>query len=445
MSNNVTDLGKVGITMKGTWSSSTSYERLDGVMYDGSLWIALADNSNSTPSELNSNWMLAAKHGEFTEQQLEEFKAEVIAESKEEIDDYTDDKKDELDTYTGTKKSELDTYEGTKESELNTYAGGLKDTFDSNASSKTTAFNNNASDKTTAFNSNASDKTSTFNSNASSKTGDFDTNATSKTTTFNDNATSKTTDFNTNATNKTTAFDSNATSKTTAFNQNATAKTAEFDANAQEIQNEIDDIEELIETELTSASTEESTRADINDSAKWFGGLKVIGNTEQAQYEGNQLIDFTNATAGANVSTSFENDIFTVTSSTGSYRSCYFIITDLYKANAGKTLKFVYDSINASVEEGNKVQINVRKTNDTTQYISLVSSTYINYPHTIPNDISDVAAVQLVVYANNTNSSVENASITITKPMLQFGTENKNYEPFVGRNTKPKSRLSTRN
>jgi hypothetical protein len=122
MANNITDLGKVGITLRGEWESGVSYERLDIVTYEGSSYGAKRDNINSAPSESNTNWQLIAKHGEFTEEQLETFKRAVVAESKTEMDNYTDDKKDELDTYTGTKKTELDTYEETKESELVTLA-----------------------------------------------------------------------------------------------------------------------------------------------------------------------------------------------------------------------------------------------------------------------------------------------------------------------------------
>lgn len=282
MANNVTDLGKVGITLKGEWNSSTSYERLDTVTYEGSLYIAVRDNVGSQPSESNTNWMLGAKHGEFTEQQLEDFKAEVVAESKEEMDDYTDDKKTELDTYTGAKKAELDTYEGTKEAELNTYASGLKDDFDANATSKTTAFNTNATNKTTAFDSNAVAKTTAFDTNASTKTSAFNGNATAKTTAFDENAEEKTGDFNDNVDEKTAEFDTHVEEKE-----------AEFDENVDNIQEQITDIQEFIDSELEQGITEKSTRADVSDSAKWYGELTPEGRTEQKQLQGYNLFDYT--------------------------------------------------------------------------------------------------------------------------------------------------------
>ena len=35
-----TDLGKVGIVMKGTWSNSATYEALDAVSYNSNLYIS---------------------------------------------------------------------------------------------------------------------------------------------------------------------------------------------------------------------------------------------------------------------------------------------------------------------------------------------------------------------------------------------------------------------
>ena len=46
-----TDLGKVGIVMKGDWSSSATYEALDAVSYNNGLYIAKqAVPANTTPT-----------------------------------------------------------------------------------------------------------------------------------------------------------------------------------------------------------------------------------------------------------------------------------------------------------------------------------------------------------------------------------------------------------
>ena len=55
-----TDLGKVGMVMKGTWSSSATYEILDAVTYNGSLYIAKqAVPANTLPTN-TTYWQLAA-------------------------------------------------------------------------------------------------------------------------------------------------------------------------------------------------------------------------------------------------------------------------------------------------------------------------------------------------------------------------------------------------
>lgn len=54
------NIGKVAITPKGAYSSSTTYDILDGVKYGNSYWISKkASNTNHTPSNGSSWWELA--------------------------------------------------------------------------------------------------------------------------------------------------------------------------------------------------------------------------------------------------------------------------------------------------------------------------------------------------------------------------------------------------
>lgn len=54
-----TNVGKVGIVMKGTWNSASTYEVLDAVTYSGSLYIAKQDvPANTTPTN-TTYWQLA--------------------------------------------------------------------------------------------------------------------------------------------------------------------------------------------------------------------------------------------------------------------------------------------------------------------------------------------------------------------------------------------------
>jgi hypothetical protein len=50
------NLGRIKPTWQGTWSSSTSYVADDIVYYNNHAWIAVATNTNSAPSDGNSNW-----------------------------------------------------------------------------------------------------------------------------------------------------------------------------------------------------------------------------------------------------------------------------------------------------------------------------------------------------------------------------------------------------
>jgi hypothetical protein len=52
-----------GINNRGTWVSTTAYNISDSVAYAGSSWIALIVNTDSAPSNSNSNWQLLAAKG----------------------------------------------------------------------------------------------------------------------------------------------------------------------------------------------------------------------------------------------------------------------------------------------------------------------------------------------------------------------------------------------
>lgn len=57
-----TKLGKVSLTPKGEWDSTTAYEQLDLVSYGGSSWVAKKSNTNVAPSE-SDFWMMIAESG----------------------------------------------------------------------------------------------------------------------------------------------------------------------------------------------------------------------------------------------------------------------------------------------------------------------------------------------------------------------------------------------
>ena len=450
---------------KGEYSSATVYDRFDVVLYDGSSYVSKLPNNQNKPVTNTTYWQLLAQRGEFTEQQLEEFKAAVVAESKEEMDDYTDDKKDELNTYTNT-----------KETELNAYATVLKNTFDTNASTKTSDFNDNATAKTTAFNTNASDKTDTFdtnvstkttafNDNATSKTTAFNTNATNKTTDFNDNATAKTTAFDTNATNKTNAFDSNAsdktddfndnaTAKTTAFDNNATAKTEAFDEHTEEIQADIEDLQNEVE-ELSAnmpwTTTEQATDIQVTDAAKYSKNkLELFGNTSQINTTGKNLFNVSNSTIEWNTLVfKVINNIISIfiedgagglaQGSQGQYTNYNFDTTkDYYFSVYHKKGNLLFKE-NAS-NKWFRVYIYIKYDDNTTSsdYISITTnmtqkSTKINFTEGKTPVSFAIGRYSL----NNTLESSQEAEYYIQLEEVERGSEPTDYEPYTNLQSTP--------
>lgn len=58
------DVGRVSFVMKGAWNLATSYEKLDAVSYNGSLYIAKQDVPGGTAITNTTYWQLAAEKGD---------------------------------------------------------------------------------------------------------------------------------------------------------------------------------------------------------------------------------------------------------------------------------------------------------------------------------------------------------------------------------------------
>ena len=157
------------------------------------------------------------------------------------------------------------------------------------------------------------------------------------------------------------------------------------------------------------------------------------GNTSQFSTTGNQLVDFSNMTVPSSTTYTFNNDVLNITSTTGQYKGAYINILNLIKNNPGKILKFVCDSYDFSntggVDETAVVQLSYVR-NSENRYQPLFKKNGTSFTYTIPNDTSDITTFNFYVYTNNTSTSGEYSTI-ITKPMLQFGTESKAYEPYT--------------
>lgn len=177
-----------------------------------------------------------------------------------------------------------------------------------------------------------------------------------------------------------------------------------------------------------------SSSSHIEDTGELPMPISINGGIEQETREGYSLIDFGNPTTQSNSTSTFENDIF-ITTSTGSsyYNGTIFDITELYKNNSRKKIKFVFESIDVS-KAGSVdtfIQIRIAKNDGTTEYKTLVTNSgNTSNLHEISEDVSDISSVALRILSNN-STNVGNYSISIRKPMLVFEENvDKPYEQY---------------
>ena len=154
-------------------------------------------------------------------------------------------------------------------------------------------------------------------------------------------------------------------------------------------------------------------------------------------HRGKNRVNFSKPSSrGANTTYSFENDTLNI-SSTGGYRFLSYNITDLYKNNNGKQIKFVSKDIIKNENAKIGVQLNIVNTDGTKNYLYLMDSSGNNIIRTISNDTSNIQEVILGVYSNNSGNDVE-ATVTIAEPMLLIGDVTSTlYEPYIEPKTIP--------
>ena len=195
--------------------------------------------------------------------------------------------------------------------------------------------------------------------------------------------------------------------------------------------NSVYEIEKLLPTNIGTGEI-----IDI-DNAEDYKVLSVIadGKYQQNTTTGINLIDFNEPRSiSSNTTLSFTDDIFVLSTTSGSYRAAFYNILDLIKNNAGKTLSIEYESIDTTNfgGGGNIAQLSITYNDDTPQkYAGLIKLNGDKVPFEIPVDVNNINTVSLGIYCNNTsNSGVY--SISITKPILFFyeGTI-PDYEPYT--------------
>lgn len=166
--------------------------------------------------------------------------------------------------------------------------------------------------------------------------------------------------------------------------------------------------------------------------------IQIDGKSEQITTKGNQLLDFSkyDARTSDTMTLTFEDGVLTTTCiASGTYRNFTWIITDLIKSNPGKTLSFTFDKYDKSQATDAGVNLQVY-TGTETSYFSLVRADGTSIPYTIPEDVSDISTVNFRVLPND-SATAKAATLVITKPMLQFGTEKLDYEEYTGKQPSP--------
>lgn len=166
--------------------------------------------------------------------------------------------------------------------------------------------------------------------------------------------------------------------------------------------------------------------------------IQIDGKSEQTTTKGNQLLDFSkyDSSSSATMTLTFENDVLTTTCiASGPYMNFTWIITDLIKANPGKTLSFTFDKYDASQATDSSVNLQIY-TGSNVSYFGLVRADGTSVPYTIPEDVSNISTVNFRILPNNL-ATPKASTLVITKPMLQFGTEKLDYEPYTGGQPSP--------
>ena len=213
--------------------------------------------------------------------------------------------------------------------------------------------------------------------------------------------------------------------------ENAWEKIGSTDVDLQPLQKEIDEINEMLFTHTTAESVNQEVSLNGNSNLE-MNVTELDGRIEQVTTEGNQLLDVANMTANANTSFTFENDILTISCTTGSYNQARKDVTDIIKNNGGKTIHLDNKSFaKTNADAQSLAQLVITKTDTTKQYAVLYSygSGGASQGYAIPSDTSNISNVIIGIVANNTGNAITN-TLTIVEPLLYFDNHN-TYEPYT--------------
>ena len=185
-----------------------------------------------------------------------------------------------------------------------------------------------------------------------------------------------------------------------------------------------------LKSEMTNST--EGTQMEISDGTKVIE-FKIEGKSEQATRSGKNLVDFGNPTYANYATSTFVDDVLTVTQTeAGTYSNVSYNVLELIKNNPGKTIKICYESLdttNFTSSSGLLIQLSMID-NGTNLYPNLLLKSGSVVSYTIPDDTSNITYARIRMMTNNSSTTVESSSWSITKPMLIFSGEDETYEQY---------------
>lgn len=168
------------------------------------------------------------------------------------------------------------------------------------------------------------------------------------------------------------------------------------------------------------ASSQGETHLADSDNGK-IQDMMVYGRSEQKQYNGCQLIDFSKGIYIKNATGSILNDAITVTGK-NSYSGIRFPIS--LKKVMGNKIILTAKKISRS---NSKAPINIRfvvSTVNRKEYIELSNA------YDVSDNVTDIVA-EVIVNNNNTGLDISN-TVTVEGLQLQIGSEQLGWEPYTG-------------
>lgn len=154
----------------------------------------------------------------------------------------------------------------------------------------------------------------------------------------------------------------------------------------------------------------------------FVNNLKLINRS-------NQLVDFSkNSDLTAGTTFYFENDVLNISCSNNRYSCVRYDILEIIKNNPSKILSFFCE--NYDFTNGNNPIVQIKyKLNEIIKYKTLFNDSKTKFSFIIPENVDDITSVELEIFSNNTGS-ITDSSISITKPILQFGTDKLEYDSY---------------